>query len=113
MPYIKPNKPGCFINSKRDSDYLTKILSDYPSSNRLLLPLFSQPNLKYMSIKQLIAWSALFEHEPATIRVAAGRLVKQGFLIVDASAKTDLFEYLMKTLLIRLTLSWAFEPIII
>jgi phenylacetic acid degradation operon negative regulatory protein len=34
-----------------------------------------------MSIKQLIAWGELFEHEPATIRVAVGRLVKEGFLI--------------------------------
>jgi phenylacetic acid degradation operon negative regulatory protein len=36
-----------------------------------------------MSIKQLIAWGELFEHEPATIRVAAGRLVKQGFLLAE------------------------------
>lgn len=66
-----------------DNYYLTKILSNYPSSNRLLLSLFSQPNLKHMSIKQLIAWGELFEHEPATIRVAAGRLVKQGFLLAE------------------------------
>jgi phenylacetic acid degradation operon negative regulatory protein len=77
------NKPNSFIDKKLHSDYLTKILSDYPSSNRLLLSLFSQPNLKHMSIKQLIAWGALFEHGPATIRVAAGRLVKQGFLLAE------------------------------
>jgi phenylacetic acid degradation operon negative regulatory protein len=34
-----------------------------------------------MSVKQLIAWGKLFAHEPATIRVSVGRLVKQGFLI--------------------------------
>lgn len=72
-----------FIDKKLDSDYYTQLLSDYPSSNRLLLSLFSQPNLKHMTIKQLIAWGELFEHEPATIRVAAGRLVKQGFLLAQ------------------------------
>ena len=71
------------MDKKLNSDYVTKILYDYPSSNRLLLSLFSQPNLNHMSIKQLIAWGALFEHEPATIRVAAGRLVKQGFLLAE------------------------------
>lgn len=71
------------MDKKLDSYYQTKILPDYPSSNRLLLSLFSQPNLNHMSIKQLIAWGELFEHEPATIRVAAGRLVKQGFLLAQ------------------------------
>jgi phenylacetic acid degradation operon negative regulatory protein len=83
MRHIKPTKPTSFMNKKWDSDYFTKILSDYPSSNRLLLSLFSQPNLNHMSVKQLIAWGELFEHEPATIRVAAGRLVKQGFLLAE------------------------------
>jgi len=76
-------KPTSFGNANLDSYYQTKILTDYPSSNRLLLSLFSQPNLNNMSIKQLIAWGELFEHEPATIRVAAGRLVKQGFLLAQ------------------------------
>lgn len=80
---IPPNKPIFFANKNLDDDYQTKILSDYPSSNRLLLSLFSQPNLYHMSIKQLIAWGALFEYEPATIRVAAARLVKQGFLVAE------------------------------
>jgi phenylacetic acid degradation operon negative regulatory protein len=80
---MRPIKATSFIDQNLDSDYLTKILSDYPSSNRLLLSLFSQPNLTHMSIKQLIAWGELFEHEPATIRVAAGRLVKQGFLMAE------------------------------
>lgn len=66
-----------------NNDHLNKILTEYPSSNRLLLSLFSQPNLNHMSIKQLIAWGELFGHEPATIRVAVGRLVKQGFLLVE------------------------------
>lgn len=69
-----------FKDKSLDSYYRCNILTDYPSSNRLVLSLFSQPNLKQMSIKQLIAWGDLFEHEPATIRVAVGRLVKQGFL---------------------------------
>lgn len=90
----KTTKPTNFMYKKLDSDYLSKILSDYPSSNRLLLSLFSQPNLKHMSIKQLIDWGELFEHEPATIRVAAGRLVKQGFLLAEqrgnyTTGKTD------------------------
>jgi phenylacetic acid degradation operon negative regulatory protein len=80
MGHIKPSSAK---DKKLDSDDLTKILSDYPSSNRLLLSLFSQPNLKQMSIKQLIAWGELFAHEPATIRVAAGRLVKQGYLLAE------------------------------
>jgi phenylacetic acid degradation operon negative regulatory protein len=80
MGHIKPSSAK---DKKLDSDYLTKILSDYPSSNRLLLSLFSQPNLKQMSIKQLIAWGQLFAHESATIRVAAGRLVKQGYLLAE------------------------------
>jgi phenylacetic acid degradation operon negative regulatory protein len=80
MPDINLNS---VVDKKWGSEYLTKLLSDYPSSNRLLLSLFSQPNLKHMSIKQLIAWGGLFEHEPATIRVAAGRLVKQGFLLAE------------------------------
>jgi phenylacetic acid degradation operon negative regulatory protein len=71
------------MDTSLDSYYHTKILADYPTSNRLLLSLFSQPNLNQMSIKQLIAWGALFEHEPVTIRVAAGRLVKQGFLVAQ------------------------------
>jgi phenylacetic acid degradation operon negative regulatory protein len=91
MGHIKPISAK---DKKLSSDYLTKILSDYPSSNRLLLSLFSQPNLNHMSIKQLIAWGELFEHEPATIRVAAGRLVKQGFLLTEqrgnyTTGKTD------------------------
>lgn len=83
---MPPSPPTSFMETSLDNDnynnnnYHTKILTDYPSSNRLLLSLFSQPNLNHMSIKQLIAWGALFAHEPATIRVAAGRLVKQGFL---------------------------------
>ena len=76
-------KPTSVTDKKLNSDDLTKILFAYPSSNRLLLSLFSQPNLSHMSIKQLIAWGGLFEHEPATIRVAAGRLVKQGFLLAE------------------------------
>ncbi len=72
-----------FLDKSLDNYYQTKILSNYPSSNRLLLSLFSQPNLKHMSVKQLIAWGELFAHEPATIRVAAGRLVKQGFLLAQ------------------------------
>lgn len=75
--------PSSFLDKSLDNYYQTKILPDYPSSNRLLLSLFSQPNLKHMSVKQLIAWGELFEHEPATIRVAAGRLVKQGFLLAQ------------------------------
>lgn len=78
-----PINSTLFMDKKLDSYYQTKILSDYPSSNRLLLSLFNQPNLNHMSIKQLIAWGELFEHEPATIRVAAGRLVKQGFLLTQ------------------------------
>jgi phenylacetic acid degradation operon negative regulatory protein len=80
---MPPAPLTCFMNRSLDSYYHTKILADYPSSNRLLLSLFSQPNLHQMSIKQLIAWGELFEHEPATIRVAAGRLVKQGFLVAQ------------------------------
>ena len=79
MRHIEPSP----FADKKLNDYFTKILSNYPSSNRLLLSLFSQPNLKHMSIKQLIAWGELFEHEPATIRVAAGRLVKQEFLLAE------------------------------
>ena len=83
---MPPSPPTSFMETSLDNDndsynnYHTKILADYPSSNRLLLSLFSQPNLTHMSIKQLIAWGALFAHEPATIRVAAGRLVKQRLL---------------------------------
>jgi phenylacetic acid degradation operon negative regulatory protein len=79
-----------YNDKKLNSDYLTKILSDCPSSNRLLLSLFSQPNLNQMSIKQLIAWGELFEHEPATIRVATGRLVKQGFLLAGQRGNYNL-----------------------
>lgn len=75
--------PSSFLDKSLDNYYQTKILPDYPSSNRLLLSLFSQPNLKHMSVKQLIAWGELFAHEPATIRVAAGRLVKQGYLVAQ------------------------------
>ena len=75
--------PSSFLDKSLDNYYQTKILPDYPSSNRLLLSLFSQPNLKHMSIKQLIAWGGLFAHEPATIRVAAGRLVKHGYLVAQ------------------------------
>lgn len=75
--------PSSFLDKSLDNYYQTKILPDYPSSNRLLLSLFSQPNLKHMSIKQLIAWGELFAHEPATIRVAAGRLVKHGYLVAQ------------------------------
>ena len=79
---MPPSPPTSFMETSldNDNDYHTKILADYPSSNRLLLSLFSQPNLTHMSIKQLIAWGALFAHESATIRVAAGRLVKQRLL---------------------------------
>ncbi|PKG97509.1 transcriptional regulator [Paraglaciecola sp. MB-3u-78] len=80
---MPPTPLSSFMDTSLDNDYHTKILADYPTSNRLLLSLFSQPNLNQMSIKQLIAWGALFEHEPATIRVAAGRLVKQGFLVAQ------------------------------
>ncbi len=75
--------PNSFLDKSLDNYYQTKILPDYPSSNRLLLSLFSQPNLKHMSVKQLIAWGELFAHAPATIRVAAGRLVKQGYLVTQ------------------------------
>jgi phenylacetic acid degradation operon negative regulatory protein len=78
---ISPITSSIFADENLDSHNQTKILSDYPSSNRLLLSLFSQPNLNQMSIKQLIAWGELFKHEPATTRVAVGRLVKQGFLL--------------------------------
>jgi phenylacetic acid degradation operon negative regulatory protein len=80
---MPPAPLTCFMNRSLDSYYHTKILADYPSSNRLLLSLFRQPNLHQMSIKQLIAWGELFKHEPATIRVAVGRLVKQGFLVAQ------------------------------
>ncbi len=80
---MQASSPSSFVDKSLDNYYQTKILSNYPSSNRLLLSLFSQPNLKYMSIKQLIAWGELFAHEPATIRVSAGRLVKQGFLLAQ------------------------------
>ena len=77
------SKPHLFLDKSLDKYYQSKILSDYPSSNRLLLSLFSQPNLKQMSVKQLIAWGEVFAHEPATIRVAVGRLVKQGVLLAQ------------------------------
>jgi len=75
------NPLSSFTSKTLNSYYHTKILSDYPSSNRLLLSLFRQPNLSHMSVKQLIAWGELFDQESSTIRVAAGRLVKQGFLL--------------------------------
>lgn len=80
---MHPTPLTSFMNRSLDSYYQSKIVADYPSSNRLLLSLFRQPNLHQMSIKQLIAWGELFKHEPATIRVAAGRLVKQGFLVAQ------------------------------
>jgi phenylacetic acid degradation operon negative regulatory protein len=76
-------EPSTFVNKKMDSVYLTKILSNYPTSNRLLLSLSSQPNLNHMSIRHLIAWGQIFDHEPATIQFAVGRLVKLGFLLAE------------------------------
>ncbi|MEO9918952.1 MAG: hypothetical protein ABJF89_07660 [Parasphingorhabdus sp.] len=42
--------------------------------------MLSQPNLSEMPVGQLIRWGSLFDHAPATIRVTAGRLMKQGLL---------------------------------
>lgn len=57
-----------------------RLLSHRPSAKRLILSVLSQPNLQEMSLKQLVAWGELFDHEPATVRVTAGRLTKQGLL---------------------------------
>lgn len=52
-----------------------------PSAKQLILSLLSAPQLKTMSIGQLIAASALFGIDAPNVRVAVGRLVKQQLLV--------------------------------
>jgi phenylacetic acid degradation operon negative regulatory protein len=104
---MPPAPLTCFMNRSLDSYYHTKILADYPSSNRLLLSLFRQPNLHQMSIKQLIAWGELFKHEPATIRVTVGRLVKQGFLVAQQRGHYTIGT--MDTSINQLAATWCYS----
>lgn len=61
-------------------DKLHSILGRRPTAKQLILSLLSQRDIETMSIAQLIAWGALFDHEAGAMRVTAARLVKQGLL---------------------------------
>lgn len=63
-----------------DPTDISSLLENRPSAKRLILSVLSQPNLYETHIRQLVRWGGLFDHEPATIRVTAGRLTKQGLL---------------------------------
>lgn len=51
-----------------------------PTPKRLILSLLSAPALETVEISKLLAWGNLFNIDNAAIRVATGRLVRQGLL---------------------------------
>ncbi len=51
-----------------------------PTPKRLILSLLSAPALESVEISKLLAWGDLFHIDKATMRVATGRLVRQGLL---------------------------------
>lgn len=51
-----------------------------PTAKRLILSVLAQPNMASLSIRQLIAWGALFDQKPSAIRVTASRLVAETLL---------------------------------
>ena len=51
-----------------------------PTAKRLVLSLLSAPDLDQITVRQCTAWCELFAIEPAAMRVALGRLVKEGLL---------------------------------
>jgi phenylacetic acid degradation operon negative regulatory protein len=58
---------------------VTKILGQQPTAKRLFLSLASARAVETLTIAQLIDFAGLFGMEPGAVRVAAARLVKQGF----------------------------------
>lgn len=51
-----------------------------PTPKRLILSLLSAPALETVEISKLLAWGELFGIDQAAMRVATGRLVRQGLL---------------------------------
>lgn len=51
-----------------------------PTPKRLVLSLLSAPSLPQVSIGMLVKWGQLFDIDGATLRVAVGRLTRQGLL---------------------------------
>lgn len=51
-----------------------------PTPKRLILSLLSAPTLESVEISRLLAWGQLFNIDSAAMRVATGRLVRQGLL---------------------------------
>lgn len=51
-----------------------------PTPKRLILSLLSAPALESVEISKLLAWGELFDIDSAAMRVATGRLVRQGLL---------------------------------
>lgn len=51
-----------------------------PTPKRLILSLLSAPSLESVEISKLLAWGKLFDIDDAALRMATGRLVRQGLL---------------------------------
>ena len=51
-----------------------------PTAKRLILSLLSAPSLEVVRVGFLVRWGALFEIDAAAIRVALGRLARQGLI---------------------------------
>lgn len=63
---------------------INSLLETRPTPKRLALSLLSVPALETIEVRQLVEWGKLFGIEPATTRVAVGRLAKQGFITAVA-----------------------------
>ena len=59
---------------------ITSLLTTRPTPKRLILSLLSAPSLETVQVAHLVEWGQLFGIEPATTRVAVGRLAKHGFI---------------------------------
>ena len=59
---------------------MTESANSPPTPKRLILSLLSAPALETVEISKLLAWGELFGIDQAAMRVATGRLVRQGLL---------------------------------
>lgn len=55
-------------------------LTQRPTPKRLILSLFSSPDVVLVDSARLISWTQLFDIEASTTRVAMGRLIREGLL---------------------------------
>ena len=63
---------------------------ELPTAKRLILSLLSAPGLEQVEISTLLAWGSLFDIDSTAVRMAVGRLTRQGLLVSPGRGRYSL-----------------------